>query len=151
MNYGNKIKNLRERIGITQKQLANLINVQRPVYTQYENEYTTIPLIHLNTICNYFNISIDYVFNFTDNKVYSNSIKEIDKFKAGTRLKEFRKEHKLTQVKLANELNTTHSVIADYKRGRHLISTSFLFTICNKYNTSADYLLGKTDTPKYLK
>lgn len=149
--YSNRLKQLRERQGVTQKELANIIKVQRPVYTQYENEYTTIPCLHLNTICNYFDVSIDYIFEITDNKQYKKGKKESDKILSGQRLKEFRKDNKLTQEKLAKLLNTTHSVISDYERGRFLISTSFLYTICKKYNISADYLLGKIDKPKYLK
>ena len=38
-----------------------------------------------------------------------------------------------------------------YEKGKTLILTSFLYTICKKYNISADYLLGKIDEPKYLK
>lgn len=150
MMYGEKLRNIRERIGITQKEIANILNVQRPAYTQYENEYTTIPLIHLNTICNYIDVSIDYIFNFTEVIKYDNYLQDINKDNAGLRLKEFRKENKITQEKLARLLNTTHSVIADYERGRFLISTSFLYTISKKYHISADYLLGKIDEPKYF-
>ena len=151
MIYGNNLKQLRERIGISQKSLAELLNVTRPAYTQYESEYNIIPLKHLNTLCNYFNVSLDYIFNFNNEKNYPNSKNEIDKTLAGKRLKEFRKENNLTQEKLAKKLNTTHSVIADYEKGRFLISTSFIYYICSNYKISADYLLGKTDSPKYLK
>ncbi len=48
-------------------------------------------------------------------------------------------------------LNTVHPVITNYENGKHLIATPFLYTICSKYNISADYLLGKIDSPKYLK
>ena len=85
----------------TQKDIAKMLNVQRPAYTQYENEYTTIPLIHLNTICNFLDISLDYVFEFTENKNYNNYSKDIDKILAGKRLKEWRKSNKITQEKLA--------------------------------------------------
>lgn len=69
----------------------------------------------------------------------------------GYRLKNIRKENKLTQDKLAKKLNTNQSVIANYERGRTIISTSFLYTICKEYKVSADYLLGKTNEPKNLK
>ena len=36
------------------------------------------------------------------------------------------------------------------EKGKYLISIPFLYTICKKYNISADYLLGKIDNPKYL-
>ena len=74
----------------------------------------------------------------------------IDIHKIGQNLKEFRKENKITQLKLAQTLNTNQSVIANYERGRTVIATPFLYAICTKYNISADYLLGKIDSPKYL-
>ena len=43
------------------------------------------------------------------------------------------------------------SALANYERGRNVIATSFLYTICTRYNISADYLLGKINNPKYLK
>ncbi len=54
----------------------------------------------------------------------------------------------MTQDKLAKILNTNQSVIANYERGRTVIATPFLYTICKKYHISADYLLGKIDEIK---
>ena len=118
---------------------------------EYVIEYTIIPIKHLNTICNYFNISIDYIFGFTKNIHYYDMKKEIDRKKAGSRLKAFRKEKGLTQVKLSEILNVSQSTIAEYERGTNIIATPFLYEICKKYNISADYLLGRMDNPKYLK
>ena len=148
--YSNKLKELRESTELTQMQISDLLNIDRSQYNKYENEYTLIPLKHLNTLCNYFNCSLDYIFDFTDKTNYKKSNKEIDSKFSGQRLKEFRKENKLTQEKLASILNTVHPVITNYENGKHLIATPFLYTICKKYHISADYLLGKTDNPKYL-
>ena len=148
--YSNKLKELRESTELTQMQISDLLNIDRSQYNKYENEYTLIPLKHLNTLCNYFNCSLDYIFDFTDKTNYKKSSKEIDTKFSGQRLKEFRKENKLTQEKLASILNTVHPVITNYENGKHLIATPFLYTICKKYHISADYLLGKTDNPKYL-
>ncbi len=155
MNYGERLKELREysndKRKITQKEIADILNISRRTYTCYELQDKIIPVKHLNDICNFFNISIDYLFELSSIKNYSNSSKKIDEIKSGNRLKEFRKEQNLTQVKLANILNTTFSNIAFYEKGRNLIATPFLYTICKKYNISADYLLGRIDSPKYLK
>ena len=62
-----------------------------------------------------------------------------------------RNKNMLTQSKLAEILNTNQSVIANYERGRTPVVPPFLYAICKKYNISADYLLGKSDSPKYLK
>ena len=152
MNYGIKIKELRERNGITQKDIANYLEIDAKLYSHYETEDRIIPMKHLYAISTFFQVSIDYLFGFTIEKNYK-EIKEekINKEKTGTRLKEIRKELKLTQAKLANILNTTQSVIAEYEKGKNLIATPFLYTICKKYNISTDYLLGKIDSSKYLK
>ena len=94
---------------------------------------------------------MDYLFGFTDIKQYPNYIVGINQKLAGERLKLWRKENKITQIKLATELNTTFSVISGYEIGRRLIATPFLYQICKKYNISADYLLGKIDYPIQLK
>ena len=149
--YNNKLIKLREEKNLKQYELANILNIYKGLYNQYEKEYEIIPIKHLNTLCNYFNVSFDYIFGFTHDLNYPNMLKEIDTKKSGTRLKEFRKEHKITQTILGDELNCSYGTIAGYEIGRYLIATPFLYTICKKFHISADYLLGKTDTPKYLK
>jgi len=57
------------------------------------------------------------------------------------------KENKLTQEKLASILNVSRTTITEYERGTNIIATPFLYTICKNYNISADYLLGKINTP----
>ena len=151
MIYSKKLRELREEKQIKQKDIANFLNISKTAYCQYENEYIIIPIKHLNSVCNFFNISIDYLFDLTNKTNYKNNLKTVDKITCGQRIKLFRKEFNLTQIKLANDLNIGKGTIADYERGRYLIATPFLYTICKKYNISADYLLGKIDNPKYLK
>ena len=149
MLYKEKLKELREEQYLKQKDLAKLVNIDRSVYGRYEKEYQIIPIKHLCYICNFFQVSLDYIFGFVDDKIYSN-IKDIDKIIMGERLKLFRKEKKVTQEKLAELLNTSQSTIADYERGKNFIPTPFLYTICKKYHISADYLLGRIEDPKYF-
>ena len=151
MIYSERLKYLREEKELTQKDLGDLIEVHAATYSQFERESSIIPIKRLNTYADFFNVSIDYLFNFTNIKQYKNSKKELTLELSGTRLKEIRKENKITQVKLANLLNTTQSNIVGYERGKFIIATPYLYTICKKYNISSDYLLGKTDSPKYLK
>ena len=151
MNYESNLKKLREINNLTQEELAEILNINRTTYNHYENNYVTIPIKHLIKISEYFKISINYLLGFTNdldkstitNKTNLNIFKE--------RLKEFRKTENLKQENLAQILNTTQGVIANYERGRNYIATPFLFDLCKKYNYSADYLLGLTDKPKYIK
>ena len=150
MNYGQKIKELRERNGITQKELSRYLGIDAKLYSHYETEDRIIPCKHLYAISLYFNVSLDYLFEFTNMSSYKSSKKKINKVLSGERLRNLRKENKITQDKLAKILNVSRSTIAEYERGTNLIATPFLYTICKKYNISADYLLGKIDSPKYL-
>lgn len=150
MEYTHILKELREKNNLTQKEMGNILNITRGLYSQYEIADKIMPLNHLNILSNYFNISIDYLLGLSTKKQYSNTKNEMSIQRLSNRLKEFRKERKLTQEKLAQELNTSHSVISSYEKGKTFILTSFLYAICKKYNLSADYLLGKTDHPKYL-
>ncbi len=149
MFYKERIKFLRNKNCLMQKDMANIIGLSNARYCFYENETDIIPLKYLDEICNYFNVSLDYIFNLTDNTSYPN-IKTLDKKISGERLKEFRKENNLTLKKLGEVLNTSYGTLAGYEIGRYLIATPFLYTICSKYKVSADYLLGKIDEPKYL-
>ena len=150
VNYGKKLYQLRDRYGKTNIEISNLIKISDSLYSRYEKEeQTTIPIKHLNTLSNYFNVSIDYIFGFTTEKNYKKSKSEINKDLMRNRLKELRIENKLTQKEFAKELNAAASTISDYERKANIIATPFLYDICKKYNFSADYLLGKTNKPKY--
>ena len=149
MIYGNRLKDIRTYEGVKQTELAKVIGISNASYSEFEREKTIIPITHLINVCKYFNVSLDYIFNFTDKQKYNKINNDINTKDAGLRLKEFRKEMKITQDKLANILNTNRSVIANYERGRNLVATPFLYTICKTYKVSADYLLGLSDSPKH--
>lgn len=148
--YGKKLRMLREEKNLTQKELAATISMNEDALSHYEREYLIIPLKHLIEICDFFEVSLDYIFDFNTERNYLENKLGYDKEVVGKRLREWRKDLKLTQVKLANVLNTVHPVIANYENGKNLIATPFLYTICSKYGVSADYLLGKIDDFKYL-
>ena len=140
MNYGIILKRIRLSNNITQIDLAKMLGIARITYSHYETQEKIIPLERLVKLCNYFNVSIDYILGLDKNNNYKKL--EINKYNIGKNLKSFRKERKITQEKLAKILNTTHSVISEYENGKNLISTSFLYTICFKYKISANYFLS---------
>ena len=148
--YGDRLKYIREEHDLSQYEISELMGFKKRVYGNFEREETIIPLKHLNFLCNYFNVSLDYIFKFTEEKNYKNIKKEINKSLIKKRLKEVRLEYNLTQKKLADILHISPSTISEYEREAKLIATPFLYDICKKYNISADYLLGKIDHPKYL-
>lgn len=151
MNYSKVLFQQRDRLGLTNVEMAQILKISDSLYSRYEKDKQTIPVKHLNTLCNYFNCSFDYMFGFTTEKNYAKSKKEINRDLMRERLREIRKENNLTQKTLAKSINVAPSTISDYERKANIIATPFLFEICQKYHVSADYLLGKINKPKYYK
>lgn len=63
-----RIKDLREDADITQKQLADFLNIKQNTYSQYENELRQLPLDTLVKLAQYFNTSTDYILGLTNKK-----------------------------------------------------------------------------------
>ncbi len=135
-----KIRNANQK---NQENVAQLLNVNRSSYAIWEDGIEAIPIKRLISFCEIFNISLDYILCLTNKPQNITTNFNLETFK--TRFKEFRKTNNLTQENVAKLLNTNKSVICNYEKGRNLIPTIFLTTICQKYHLSADYLFGRTD------
>ena len=151
MLYKNNLKRLRENANLNQIEFAKILKIDSKNYSHYENEDLLMPMKYIIAICNYFNVSVDYLLGFTDIKQYSNVNNNVSIKDVGIRIKAWRKSEGITQKAIAIDVNTAQPVITNYENGRTLIATPFLYTICKKYNISADYLLGRIDNPKHLK
>ncbi len=62
-------------------------------------------------------------------------------------IKKLRTERELTQNDLAAMMNCNRQKIADWERGKSTPSADDLILLSKKFNVSADYLLGLSDTP----
>ena len=140
-----KIKDLREEYDLTQLKMSEIMNVSKSNYARWETNESIIPLKHLNNLCNYFNVSMDYITGLSKEKNYIIINKKLNKELIGKRLKEFRENNNLTQEELAKQINTSHSTISAYESGKTMLLTAFTYDICKKYNISLDYLCGRTD------
>ncbi len=150
MIYSENLKEIRNEKNLKQQDISNILDIESGTYGMYEREKDIIPINHLNKICNYFNVSLDYILGFTKLKNYYNFKNDINTKLSGERLKALRKEAKLTQMKFGETFHLANTTISDYENGRNPIATAFLYAICKKYKVSADYLLGKIDEPKYF-
>ena len=140
-----RIRDLRDEHDLNQVKTAKIMGVSKSTYARWETDEAIIPLVHLNDLCNYFDVSMDYITGFSKKKNYDIVNKKLNKALIGKRLKEFRKSHNLTQEKLASEINTSHSTISGYKHGKNLILTAFAYNIAKRYNISLDWLCGRID------
>lgn len=61
------------------------------------------------------------------------------------RIRELREDHDLYQKDIAKALNCSQRVYSNYERGDLDIPTAVLIGIADYYNTTTDYILGRTD------
>ena len=66
MQNGDILKELRYDKSLTQKEIAKILNTSRQYYSDYECEKYELPLHHLATLADFFNVSTDYILGRTN-------------------------------------------------------------------------------------
>ena len=66
-----RIKDLREDHDLLQKDISNILGITQQQYSLYELNIRDIPLDLLIKLADYYNVSIDYILNRTNNKKIS--------------------------------------------------------------------------------
>ena len=61
------------------------------------------------------------------------------------RIRSLREDNDLTQTQVANILGMSQTGYSKYETGENDIPTAILIKLANFYNTTTDYLLGRTD------
>lgn len=62
-----RIRDLREDRDLTQKQMSKELNCSQQVYSNYELGQRDIPTDILIKISKFYNVSVDYILEITDN------------------------------------------------------------------------------------
>lgn len=138
-----RLENIRESRELLGKEVAKQIGVVESVYSEWENEKLSIPTKRLYQLANFFEINIDFMVGLSNEEIKIKSVNEIDNNLVCSRIKEIRKELKMTMRDLAKKLNTTSSAISNYENGKFLILSPFLIELCKESNYSIDWVLGR--------
>lgn len=96
-----KLKEIREYEGLTQKEVAKKLNVSRATYAGWECGKDIIPLRKLNDFANSFNVSLDYLVGNTPDSELLPHLKNIDEQIVANNLRKFRNDNNISQKKLA--------------------------------------------------
>lgn len=64
------------------------------------------------------------------------------------RLRDIREDHDVTQKVLATYLHIGQNTYSQYETGKRQLPVDILIRLAEYFNTSADYILGLTDTSK---
>ena len=63
--YVKRIRDLREDHDKTQKELADILGTSQTMYARYERGANELPIRHLIKLCEYYNVSADYVLGLS--------------------------------------------------------------------------------------
>lgn len=62
------------------------------------------------------------------------------------RLRDLREDNDITQSKIASVLNIRQNTYSQYENGKRQMPLELLWKLADYYNTSIDYLVGRTNT-----
>ena len=68
MTYAQKLRMLREQKGLSQKEVADILQTTQQYYGKYENEQRPLPITHLITLCRFYVVSSDWLLGLDDEK-----------------------------------------------------------------------------------
>lgn len=165
---GVRLKYLRKSNNKTQQDIADILGITRPAYTAYEQGKRNPDYEILEKIADYYNVSLDYLLgrivsvdtDINQNSLYFNpspsmsneyiqNASRVSRQKQMSsipqRLKELRKEARLTQAEVAKYLNISESAYGYYEQGRNEISISSIQKLAEKYDVSVAYILCESD------
>ena len=142
LDYGSKLREIRTFDLHTQEEIAAVLGISKNTYTQYELQNKIIPLKYLINFCDYYKISVDYILGFSK-VIKPDGLKNSKDYKICDRIINFRKKQKLNITIFAESINIPRTTLTNYEKGRYMMSLDCLYSICKKYNISADYLLGR--------
>ncbi len=74
MDFPQTIKSLREDADMTQAQIATLLGTTKNQIGKYERQEQEMPIRHIITLCNYFNVSADFILGLPEGRPYGKSI-----------------------------------------------------------------------------
>jgi len=70
------LKNIREDRELLQKDIAKVLGISQQYYSKYERGENELPLRHLQTLCEFYNVSADYLLGFTRKEIPLNKDEE---------------------------------------------------------------------------
>ena len=139
-----KMKEIREEKEMKQREIAEILGVDRSTYAGWETGKDTIPLRRLIEYANHYNFSLDYLFGITNKNDESYLPLKIDIDLISKNLRILRKRNSMTQEEVAKKINTSQANYAHYENSKNLIPTTFLYSLTLVYKPfSIDKLLGR--------
>lgn len=135
---GRRIKELRTENGLTQQELAKILNVSSMSISFHENEQRKPDSEFIIACSRFFDVSTDYLLG----KTYKRRIPREERFGAfSKRLKHVRELKGISQRQAAEDLNISPQNLSYYENGRDA-GYGLLVRMARYYDVTVEYLIG---------
>lgn len=143
--FHEKLKVLRKKKGLTQKDVADLVHVDRVRITNWENGKREPNFENLSMLACIFDVSIDFLLSeyLEISKEAYLKLKEEKKNLFSVRLKELRLKKGLTQTELGEKVGVKQSTFTNWENGKREPSYENLVKLADLLEVSLDSLFGR--------
>lgn len=133
---GEKIAEQRKKLGLSQEELAEKLNISQKSISKYERGDRKPQYKVLARIAEYFGVTTDYLLELDGG---GNTV-------LGERIAELRKACDMSQKELGEKLGVSASAIGMYEQGRREPNNAMMIAMEKLFGVTVDYLLGVTDS-----
>lgn len=149
--FHEKLKVLRKKKGLTQQEVAELLNVERVTYTKWELGNSNPNYEKLSMLVCIFDVSLDYLLSEYSEISKERYLKFLKKRKKeeekknlfSVRLKELRLQHGFSQEELAEQIGIKQNSYSDWENGKCKPNYEKLEKIADFFGVSLDWLFGR--------
>lgn len=141
------LKLLREKRGLTKKQLADAIGIKERAYLTYEYGQRDVSTELLQTFADFYGVTTDYLLGRLDAEPLKD-LKEGDTVHWYETLKLLREKSGESMSKTAEFLGIPKGTYASYEYGKREPNIEMISKIVQHFGVTTDYLLGHEPAPE---
>ena len=131
----NRLKVLRKEKGLTQADLAKVLNTNQSQYGKYENGKTNLSLENAQILSEYFGVTLSYLLGLDDDSC-------IDGSKNMTPFQILVKNSKLSLKEISEATGIDYSTLGNYNQGSRSPNAKNAQILAEYFGVSIPYLLG---------
>lgn len=148
MGFGKRLKELRLENGLTQLQLAEMLDISKSNISKYESGNVEPNLELITEISIQFNVTTDYLLGRTNCRLEESELSwqyPHAQNRLGEILSKYRKNQKLSADNFAQKIGISESLEIKLEQGVYTPSMPLIIEISNITGYDVDYLIGATN------
>ena len=131
----NRLKKLRKENGLTQSDLAKILNTNQSQYGKYENGKTNLSLENAQILSEYFGVTLPYLLGLDDDSGTDGS-KKMTPFQSLVR------DRGMSLKEISEATGIGYSTVGNYNQGSRIPNARNAQLLSEYFGVSISYLLG---------